>query len=135
METVRGDFVVQNDSYNFGPLTCLKLMELFRSFILKILKKCYKRRRIRSVIVDEWEHLGQACDHDGILRVKDSRSDVATDDGGYDCPHQHSDNSGGAINGGNNAQEDDSYSHFSSLGGLAQRSCPLVFCASGNFFF
>ena len=68
---VRGDFLVQNDSYNCGPLACLKLMELYHCIDLATSEKCYERGRIRSVIVDEWEHLVQACDNDGILCVKD----------------------------------------------------------------
>jgi hypothetical protein len=79
---VRGNFLVQNDSYNCGPLACLKLMELYHRIDLATSEKCYERGRVRSVIVDEWERLVQAYDDDGILRVKDARSDVAGDDCG-----------------------------------------------------
>ena len=57
-------------------------MELYHRIDLASSEKCYGRGRIRSVVVDEWEHLVGACDVDGILRVKDSRSDVAGDDCG-----------------------------------------------------
>ena len=87
---VRGVFLVQNDSFNCGPIACVKLMELYQRIDLVSSEKCYGSGRIRSVVVDEWEHLVGACDVDGILHVKDSRSDVAGDDCGSHSDNQQS---------------------------------------------
>ena len=110
---VRGNFLVQHDSYNCGPLACLKLMEVYHRIDLATSEKCYERGRIRSVIVDEWERLVQACDDDGILRVKDVPSDVAGDDcGSHRHNHQEAGNSIGATAGKKQAGDDNSCSRF-----------------------
>ncbi len=50
---IGGDFVVQTDGFNCGPIACLKLMELFHRIDLQISRKCCEKGRIRAVIVDE----------------------------------------------------------------------------------
>ena len=83
-------------------------MELYHRIDLATSEKCYERGRIRSVIVDEWERLVQACDDDGILRVKDVPSDVAGDDcGSHHHNHQEAGNSIGATAGKKHAGDDD----------------------------
>jgi hypothetical protein len=62
---IRGDFVTQTDGFNCGPIACLKVMELFQQIDLESSQKCYEKGRIRAVILDEWELLVDACDHDG----------------------------------------------------------------------
>jgi hypothetical protein len=90
-------------------------MELYHRIDLATSEKCYERGRIRSVVVDEWEHLVEACDVDGILRVKDAQSDVAGDDcGSHSDNHQEAGNSIGATAGKKHASDDDSCSRFSS---------------------
>jgi hypothetical protein len=96
-------------------------MELYHCIDLATSEKCYERGRIRSVIVDEWEHLVEACDKDGILRVKDERSDLTGEDcGSHRDSHQETNNSMVATSGGKkhagdkHAGDDDSCSRFSS---------------------
>ncbi len=93
----------------------LKLIELYHCIDLATSEKCYGRGRIRSVVVDEWEHLVEACDVDGIRRVKDTRSDVAGDDCGSHCDkHHETGNIFGATAGKKHAGDDYSSSCFSS---------------------
>jgi hypothetical protein len=72
---IRGDFLTQTDGFNCGPIDCLKVMELFHCIDLESSQKCYKKGRIRAVVVDEWELLVDACDRDGQLRVLDTRTE------------------------------------------------------------
>ena len=59
---IRGDFVTQTDGFNCGPIACLKVMEFFQRIDLESSQKCYKKGRIRAVILDEWELLVDTCD-------------------------------------------------------------------------
>jgi hypothetical protein len=72
---IRGDFLTQTDGFNCGPIACLNVMELFQRIDLESSQKCYEKGRIRAVVLDEWELLVDACDHDGKLHVLDSRTE------------------------------------------------------------
>ena len=50
-------------------------MELFQRIDLESSQKCYEKGRIRAVVLDEWELLVDACDHDGKLHLLDTRKE------------------------------------------------------------
>ena len=50
---IRRDFLTQTDGFNCGPIACLKVMALFQQIDLESSQKCYKKGRIRAVVLDE----------------------------------------------------------------------------------
>jgi hypothetical protein len=73
--TIRGDFLTRTDGFNCGTIACLKVMELFQQIDLEKSQKCYKKGRIRAVVLKEWELLVDTCDQEGKLHVLDTRTE------------------------------------------------------------
>ena len=73
---IRGNFIVQSDGFNCGPIACLKVMELFSRLDASEAADCYAKARIRYVVFDEWLKMVRSLDELGCLKVKDTREEL-----------------------------------------------------------
>jgi hypothetical protein len=67
---IRGTFIVQADSFNCGPIACLKVMELFSRLDESSAAVCYAKARVRYVVCEEWESMVKIADDHGVLLSK-----------------------------------------------------------------
>ena len=50
----RGHFIKQLDSFNCGPIACLKILEMFHLTTNYEVNLAYRTNSIRDMVVDEW---------------------------------------------------------------------------------
>ena len=73
---IRGNFIVQSDGFNCGPIACLKVMELFSRLDESEAADCYAKARIRYVVFEEWHKMIKHLDEFGCLKVNDMREEL-----------------------------------------------------------
>jgi hypothetical protein len=67
----RGDFVKQVDTFNCGPIACLKILEIYNLTTLYEVNLAYQTNSIRSLVIREWEWLVAQCNNNLILCVRE----------------------------------------------------------------
>jgi hypothetical protein len=60
----RGPFLHQLDGNNCGPITCLKIMELFHAIDVEGGREVYEKKNIRQFVMAEWDRLVERCSND-----------------------------------------------------------------------
>jgi hypothetical protein len=64
----------QVDTFNCGPIACLKILEIYNLTTLYEVNLVYQTNYIRSLVIREWERLVAQCNNDLILRVRERLS-------------------------------------------------------------
>ncbi len=67
----REDFVKQVDTFNCGPIACLKILEIYNLTILYEVNLAYSTNSIRRFVISEWQRLVAHCNNNLILRVRE----------------------------------------------------------------
>jgi hypothetical protein len=62
----RGQFIHQTDGFNCGPITCLKMMDLFNKISFPYPQAFYETTNIRKVVMNEWKNLVEYCHNPNI---------------------------------------------------------------------
>jgi hypothetical protein len=78
----RGHFIKQLDSFNCGPIACLKILEMFHLTTDYEVNLAYRTNGIRDMVADEWRKFIQRSEQDLIVRVRERlilRTPVAED--------------------------------------------------------
>ncbi len=65
----RGNLVQQTDGFNCRPIACLKILELFSWVTTQDDRLAYSTNSIRHMVVEQWQLLLSACNHDLLVRV------------------------------------------------------------------
>jgi hypothetical protein len=66
-----GGFVKQVDTFNCGPIACLKILEIYNLTTLYEVNMAYNTNSIRSFVISEWQQLVAHCNNDLILHVRE----------------------------------------------------------------
>jgi hypothetical protein len=67
----RGDFIKQVDSFNCGPIACLKVLEMYNLTTLYEVNLVYNTNSIQSFVIIEWTRLVAHCNNGLILHVRE----------------------------------------------------------------
>jgi hypothetical protein len=67
----RGEFIKQVDTFNCGPIACMKILEIYKLTILHEVNLAYSRNSILSFVINEWTRLVAQCNNDLILHVRE----------------------------------------------------------------
>ena len=73
---IRGNFIIQSDGFNCGPIACWKVMELFSRLDESDAADCYAKACIRYVVFEEWHKMIKHLDELGCLKVNDTREEL-----------------------------------------------------------
>jgi hypothetical protein len=65
----RGDFVKQVDTFNCGPIACLKILEIYNLTFLYEVNMAYNTNSIWRFVISEWQRLVAHCNNELILCV------------------------------------------------------------------
>ncbi len=60
---VRGNFVKQVDTFNCGPIACLKILEIYNLTTLYEVNLEYKTNFIWRIVINEWQRLVAHCNN------------------------------------------------------------------------
>ena len=78
----RGHFIKQLDSFNCGPIACVKILEMFHLTTEYEVNLAYRTNSIRHMVADEWRKFIQRSQQDLVVRVRERltlRTPVAED--------------------------------------------------------
>jgi hypothetical protein len=67
----RGDFVKQVDTFNCGPIACLKILKIYNLTTLYEVNLAYSTNSIWRFVISEWQQLVAHCNNDLILHVRE----------------------------------------------------------------
>ncbi len=67
----RGDFIKQVDTFNCGPIACMKILDIYNLTTLYKVNLAYNTNSIRSFVISEWTRLVAHCNNDLILGVSE----------------------------------------------------------------
>ncbi len=67
----RGDFIKQVDTFNCGPIACMKILKIYNLTTLYEVDLAYNMNSIQSFVISEWTRLVAHCNNDLILRVRE----------------------------------------------------------------
>ncbi len=67
----RGHFIKQLDSFNCGPIACLKILEMFLLTTDYEVNLAYCTNSIRNMVVDEWRKFIQRSEQDLIVCLRE----------------------------------------------------------------
>ncbi len=67
----RGDFIKQVDTFNCGPIACLKILEIYNLTTLYEVNRVYHTNSIWSFVISEWQRLVAQCNNYLILHVRE----------------------------------------------------------------
>jgi len=67
---VRGEFLKQVDSYNCGPIACVKILEMFNLVSLHEVRLAYGINSLRTMVANEWKRFLKSVNNDLIVSVK-----------------------------------------------------------------
>jgi hypothetical protein len=65
----RGNFVQQTDGFNYGPIACLKILELFSLVATQDVRLAYSTNSIRRMVVEQWQLYLSPCNRDLLVKV------------------------------------------------------------------
>jgi hypothetical protein len=71
----RGYFLHQLDGNNCGPITCMKIMELFHAVDVEEACEVYEKKNIRQFVMAEWDRLVEHCSNDLPVTVSEKLID------------------------------------------------------------
>jgi hypothetical protein len=60
----RGYFLPQLDGNNCGPITCVKIMELFHAIDVEEAREVYQKKNIHQFVMAKWDRLVEHCSND-----------------------------------------------------------------------
>jgi hypothetical protein len=78
----RGHFIKQLDSFNCGPIACMKILEMFHLTTDYEVNLAYRTNSIRDMVADEWRKFIQRSQQDLVVHVRERlilRTPVAED--------------------------------------------------------
>jgi hypothetical protein len=78
----RGHFIKQLDSFNCGPIACVKILEIFHLTTQYEVNLGYRTNSIRDMVADEWRKFIQRSEQDLVVRLRERlilRTPVAED--------------------------------------------------------
>ena len=78
----RGHFIKQLDTFNCGPIACMKILEMFHLTSDYEVNLAYRTNSIRDMVADEWRKFIQQSQQDLVVRVRERlilRTPVAED--------------------------------------------------------
>jgi len=78
----RGHFIKQLDSFNCGPVVCVKILEMFHLTTKYEVNLAYRTNSIHDMVADEWRKFIQRSQQDLVVRVRERlilRTPVAED--------------------------------------------------------
>ncbi len=78
----RGHFIKQLDSFNCGPIACIKILEMFHLTSDYEVNLAYRTNSIRDMVAAEWKKFIQRSQQDLVVRVRERltlRTPVAED--------------------------------------------------------
>ncbi len=61
----------QVDTFNCGPIACLKILEIYNLTTLYEVNLAYQTHSIRTLVIREWEWLVAQCNNNLILVVRE----------------------------------------------------------------
>jgi hypothetical protein len=67
----RGEFIKQVDTFNCGPIACMKILEIYKLTTLYEVNLAYNTNSIWSFVISEWTQLVAQCNNDLILPVRE----------------------------------------------------------------
>jgi hypothetical protein len=67
----RGDFIKQVDTFNCGPIACMKILEIYNLTTLYEVNLAYNMNSIWTFVISEWTGLVAQCNNDLILHVRE----------------------------------------------------------------
>ncbi len=67
----RGEFIKQVNTFNCGPIACMKIHEIYELTTLYEVNLAYNTNSIWSFVINEWTWLVAHCNNDLILRVRE----------------------------------------------------------------
>jgi hypothetical protein len=66
----RGDFIKQVDTFNCGPIACMKILKIYHLTTYEV-NLAYNTNSICSFVISEWTRLVAHCNNNLILRVRE----------------------------------------------------------------
>jgi hypothetical protein len=67
----RGEFIKQVDTFNCGPIACMKVLEIYNLTTSSEVNLAYNTNSIRSFVISEWTRLVAQCNNNLILCVRE----------------------------------------------------------------
>jgi hypothetical protein len=67
----RGDFIKQVNTFNCGPIACMKILEIYNLTTSYEVNLAYNTNSIQSFVISEWTRLVAHCNNNLILRVRE----------------------------------------------------------------
>ncbi len=67
----RGDFIKQVDTFNCGPIACMKILEIYNLTTSYEVNLTCNSNSILSFVINEWTRLVAQCNNDLILHVRE----------------------------------------------------------------
>jgi hypothetical protein len=67
----RGEFIKQVDTFNCGPIACMKILEMYKLKTSYEVNLVYNMNSIWSFVINEWTWLVAQCNNDLILHVRE----------------------------------------------------------------
>jgi hypothetical protein len=67
----REDFIKQVDTFNCGPIACMKILEIYNLTTLYDVNLAYNTNTILNFFISEWTRLVAHCNNNLILRVRE----------------------------------------------------------------
>jgi len=67
----RGHFINQLDTFNCGPIACMKILEMFHLTSEYEVNLAYRTNSIRDMVADEWRKFIQRSQQDLVVRVRE----------------------------------------------------------------
>jgi hypothetical protein len=67
----RGEFIKQADTFNCGPIACMKILGIYKITTLNEVNLAYNTNSIQSFVINEWMLLVAQCNSNLILHVKE----------------------------------------------------------------
>jgi hypothetical protein len=67
----RGDFIKLVNTFNCGPIACMKILEIYKLTTSYELQLAYSTNSIWSLVINEWTCLVAQCNNDLLLHVRE----------------------------------------------------------------
>ncbi len=67
----RGHFVKQMDPFNCGPISCIKIMEMFHLISAYEVKLAYAVNGFRKLVTEHWTRFVGRCEQDLLVHVRE----------------------------------------------------------------